>query len=190
MSAEAPAVSGGCSPPRNGVRLSHRVSLTAGRNFGVSVTVNALSDDFVLDLTVTNSYVRHLSASSSAFLEGDGRTAIVRGRQHLDAADEGSDAADRPGVVRTCFDDRGRRGAAQDLHRERTTTRSSSAGHGRRPRAPSWGSRSPTTVEELHLRAARAMFRSARCGSMVGSLGTSSSGSHWDPDRSLAGPRR
>ena len=55
----------------------YRISLVdGGPNFGVSVAVNGLSDDFVLDLTVTNSYVRHLSVFVS-FLEGDGRTAMV-----------------------------------------------------------------------------------------------------------------
>ena len=69
-----PAVSGGLAAANgSGYRIS---LLDGGPNFGVSVTVNGLSDDFVLDLTVTNSYVRHLSVFVS-FLEGDGRTAIV-----------------------------------------------------------------------------------------------------------------
>lgn len=47
-----------------------------GPNFGVSVTVNGLSDDFVLDLTVTNSYIRHTSVFVS-FLKADGVTPMT-----------------------------------------------------------------------------------------------------------------
>ena len=55
----------------------YHISLVdGGPNFGVSLAVNGLSDDFVLDLTVTNSYLRHLSVFVS-FLEADGRTAMV-----------------------------------------------------------------------------------------------------------------
>ncbi|MFC6706671.1 hypothetical protein [Flexivirga alba] len=55
----------------------YHVSLAdGGPNYGVGLTVNGLSDDFVLDLTVTNSYLRHLSVFVS-FLKADGRTAMV-----------------------------------------------------------------------------------------------------------------
>lgn len=42
-----------------------------GPNFGVSVEVNGLSDDFVLDLSVTNSFIRYTSVFVS-FLKADG----------------------------------------------------------------------------------------------------------------------
>jgi hypothetical protein len=66
---------------RHGVAASngsgYSISLQdGGPNFGVSVQVNGLSDDFVLDLTVTNSYVRHLSVFAS-FLEADGKTPMT-----------------------------------------------------------------------------------------------------------------
>ncbi|TQM64262.1 hypothetical protein [Humibacillus xanthopallidus] len=55
----------------------YHVSLAdGGPNYGLAVTVNGLSDDFVLDLTVTNSYLRHTSLFVS-FLHGDGKTPIV-----------------------------------------------------------------------------------------------------------------
>ena len=55
----------------------YRVNLVdGGPNYGVAVKVNGLSDEFVLDLTVTNSYLRHLSVFVS-FLEGDGKTPMV-----------------------------------------------------------------------------------------------------------------
>lgn len=55
----------------------YRVNLVdAGPNYGVSVRVNGLDDDFVLDLTVTNSYVRHLSVFVR-FFEGDGVTSMI-----------------------------------------------------------------------------------------------------------------
>ncbi|GAA2164269.1 hypothetical protein FHX52_4768 [Humibacillus xanthopallidus] len=55
----------------------YHVSLAdGGPNYGLAVTVNGLSDDFVLDLTVTNSYLRHTSLFVS-FLHGDGKTPMV-----------------------------------------------------------------------------------------------------------------
>lgn len=55
----------------------YHVSLAdGGPNYGVGLTVNGLSDDFVLDVTLTNSYLRHLSVFVS-FLKADGRTAMV-----------------------------------------------------------------------------------------------------------------
>ena len=47
-----------------------------GPNFGLSVTVNGLSDDLTLDITVTNSYIRHTSVFVS-FLKADGVTAMT-----------------------------------------------------------------------------------------------------------------
>ena len=55
----------------------YHVSLAdGGPHYGVKVALNGLSDDGVLDVTITNSYLRHLSASVT-FLETDGHTAIV-----------------------------------------------------------------------------------------------------------------
>ena len=55
----------------------YRVNVAdAGPNFGVSLAVNGLGDDFVLDLTVTNSYLRHLSVFAG-FVKSDGKTPIV-----------------------------------------------------------------------------------------------------------------
>ena len=47
-----------------------------GPNFGLSVTVNGLSNDLTLDITVTNSYIRHTSVFVS-FLKADGITAMT-----------------------------------------------------------------------------------------------------------------
>jgi hypothetical protein len=47
-----------------------------GPNFGISVKINGLSTDLVLDLTVTNSYIRHTSVSAS-FLKADGITPMT-----------------------------------------------------------------------------------------------------------------
>ena len=50
-----------------------------GPNFGVSVTVNGFSDEGVLDLTVTNSYVRHCSVFVS-FLDINGNPIVAESR--------------------------------------------------------------------------------------------------------------
>jgi hypothetical protein len=55
----------------------YHVSLAdGGPDYGIAVTVNGLGDDFVLDLTLTNSYLRHTSVFVS-FLHADGTTPIV-----------------------------------------------------------------------------------------------------------------
>ena len=50
-----------------------------GPNYGVSVTVNSASNikgNFILDLTITNSYIRHTSVFVS-FLKADGVTPMT-----------------------------------------------------------------------------------------------------------------
>lgn len=66
-----PAVERAATPAGYHVNL-----VDGGPNYGVGITFNGLSDDFVLDVTLTNSYLRHCSVFAS-FLEGDGKTAMV-----------------------------------------------------------------------------------------------------------------
>ena len=56
-----------------------------GPNYGLSVKVKSLSGDsgnFIIDLTVTNSYIRHTSVFVS-FLEADGVTPMQSDDQRL-----------------------------------------------------------------------------------------------------------
>ncbi|PYE13164.1 hypothetical protein [Paraburkholderia silvatlantica] len=48
----------------------------AGPNFGVSVALNGLSDDLVIDVTVANSYIRHTSVFAT-FMKADGVTPMI-----------------------------------------------------------------------------------------------------------------
>jgi hypothetical protein len=73
VSEQAPALRAVAAANASG----YRVCLAdGGPNYGLAVTVNGLSDDFVLDLTVTNSYLRHTSLFVG-FLHGDGKTPMV-----------------------------------------------------------------------------------------------------------------
>jgi hypothetical protein len=71
----APPAKARATPRRAPGTSAYNVDIQdAGPNFGLSITLNGLSDDFVLDFTITNSYVRHCAVFVS-FL--DGKTAIT-----------------------------------------------------------------------------------------------------------------